>query len=469
MSHVHPKLEFIPQRFTPWVLWITRWLLPILLRVRLRPWLPTGISQIDARNAKTLAELFDKFQAGNIRLLIAFRHPQVDDPLCMFHLLSKDLPKVARHHQIRFRSLIHSHFIYDRGMTIWAGRWLGWFFSRLGGIPIHRGKRIDRTGMKAARQLLLNGQFPLSIAPEGATNGLSEVISPLEPGVAQLGFWCLEDLIKSDRPEDVVIVPIGVRYFYVDPDWTKLDQLFTQLESKIGLPELPLNATSLEAQTAWRYERLLRLAEQLITQMEHFYCQFYRQSLPETVPTLCETEVSRNQILTERLQALLDIALRVAEQYFGLQPNGTPIDRCRRLEEASWNYRYREDIKDLNNLTAIDRGLADWVAEEALLRERHMRLVESLVAVTGNYVKDCPTFDRFAETTLLLFDVMARIEGKKTPRRPRLGWRRAQLSVGEPISLRDRGSDYHANHKAARQAVTQLTQELQSELERLIE
>jgi 1-acyl-sn-glycerol-3-phosphate acyltransferase len=469
MSKVHPKLEFIPQRFNYWVLWLVRWLIPILLRFRLRPWLPVGITQIEAVNAKTFVELFQKFQVGKIRLLIAFRHPQVDDPLCMFYLLSKMLPKVARQHQIRLQSLIHSHFIYDRGMTIWAGRWLGWLFSRLGGIPIHRGKRIDRTGMKAARQLLLNGKFPLSIAPEGATNGLSEVVSPLEPGVAQLGFWCLEDLIKADRPEDVVVVPVGIRYSYINPDWTKLDALFSQLEAEIGLPDLPLSEFSKleESQMAWRYERLLRLAEQLISQMEHFYRQFYRQSLPENVVS-DEISVSRNQVLTERLKVLLDVALRVSEQYFGLQAHGTFIDRCRRLEEASWNCIYREDISDLNSLTAVERGLADWAAEEADLRIRHMRLVESLVAVTGEYVKEEPTFDRFAETTLLLFDVMARVEGKKMPRRPRLGWRRAKLAVGEPISLRDRATADATNHKAARQAVMDLTQELQEGLEKLI-
>ena len=452
MSHVHPQLEFIPQRFTPWVVALTRWLLPILMWFRIRPWLPAGIRNVEAVNAKTLVELYQQFQAGKIRLLIAFRHPHVDDPLCMFYLLSKALPKFVRQHKLSLCLPIHSHFIYDRGMTIWAGRWLGWFFSRLGGLPIHRGKRIDRTGMKAARQLLLSGELPLSIAPEGATNGLSEVVSPLEPGVAQLGFWCLEDLNKANRVEDVAIAPIAIRYFYVNEDWSKLDQLLEQLEGELGLPELEQK----ENLTDWRYQRLIRLAEQLMTQMEKFYHQFYRHSLPE---------IDQDLALIDRLQALLDLALRSSEQYFGLQPNGTVIDRCRRIEEASWNYIYREDIDDLGKLTAIERGLADWIAEEAKLREKHMRLVESLVAVTGNYVRECPSFDRFAETTLLLFDVMARIQGKKMPKRPRLGWRRARITIAEPILLRQRVED---SSKPSRQVVMQVTQELQEKLEKAI-
>jgi len=45
----------------------------------------------------------------------------------------------------------------------------------------------------------------------------------------------------------------------------------------------------------------------------------------------------------------------------------------------------------------------------------HMRLVESFVAVTGTYVLEKPTVERFAETTLLMFDMLARIKGDKPP------------------------------------------------------
>jgi len=38
------------------------------------------------------------------------------------------------------------------------------------------------------RDLFANGKLPMTVAPEGATNGHSEIVSPLERGVAQLGF-----------------------------------------------------------------------------------------------------------------------------------------------------------------------------------------------------------------------------------------------------------------------------------------
>ncbi len=468
IQHAQPPLAFIPPRFNPLVLGITQWLLPIMLRFRLRRWLPAGISHIETVNVEVLVDLYQQFQAGKIRFLMAFHHPEVDDPLCMLYLLSRAVPRVARQQGIRLQYPIHSHFMYERGMTLWAGDWLGWFFSRIGGIPIHRGKKLDWSGMRTARDLFVNGKIPIAIAPEGATNGHSEIISPLEPGVAQLGFWCVENLHKANRPEQVFIVPIGIRYYYVEPPWSKLDWLLSQLEADSGLPVQQIDPLAIDQREELYYQRLLRLGEYLLSEMEEFYRRFYHQNLPELASMESDPSAHPNQVLVARLQRLLDTALRVAEEYFGLQSQGTAIDRCRRLEEAGWSYIYREDLPDLDALPPLKRGLADWVAQEAELRLRHMRLAESFVAVTATYVKEKPTAERFAETALLMFDFIARIKERKIPRRPRLGWRQARITVGEPISVSDRLSTYQTSRQAARQSVTALTQDLQRALEKLI-
>lgn len=440
--------------------------LPALFRLRVRAWLPTGISHVEVVNAKELALLYKRFQAGEIRFILAFRHPEVDDPFSMLYLLSRGVPKAAREHDIPLRSPVHSHFVYDRGMTIWAGDWLGWLFSRLGGIPIHRGKRLDRTGLRAVRELLLNGQFPVAIAPEGATNGHSETVSPLEPGVAQLGFWCAEDLRKQGRSEQVYIVPIGIRYTYPQPIWTRLDRLLSRLEQDTGLPPLTQDATPTED---IRYQQVLRLANHLLSEMEGFYRRFYPQHLTPEADLKPEPDESVNERLMRRLNALLDAALRAAKAHFRLEAQGTIIDRCRRLEEAGWNAIYREDLpEDFSSLPPFQRGLADWGAEEAEIRLRHMRLVESFVAVTADYLQEQPTAERFAEMTLLMFDLVARIKGDDMPARPRLGWRRSRVTVGTPLCVGDRHSDYQRDHASAKQAVADLTQDLQAALEQLI-
>ena len=461
--HAQPPLEFIPPALNPLFLRASQSLLPVWIRWK------TAISQIEADNVEVLVDLYRQFQEGKIRFLIAFRHPSVEDPLCLGYLLSHMLPKVARHRAVSLQHPIHAHFIYDRGIPLWAGSHIGWIASRLGGTSIQRGK-ADWTGLRSARDLFANGRFPMAAAPEGSTNGLSEIVNPLEPGIAQLGFWCAEDLYKAGRGEQVLIVPIGIQYNYLEDPWSAIANLLNELEAASGLPVETLHATSLhqDEETHGLYSRLLRLAEHLLLLMEQFYTRFYHQKLPAVQMTEGQ-ENDINEILAARLQALLNVVLQVAEQYFDLQPKGNFNDRCRRVEQAGWNYIFREEFKDTKVLSALERGLGDRIAEEASMRMWHMRLVESFVAVRSKYIREKPTAERFAETTLLIWDMVNRIKGSNPlSHRPILGKQRVKITVGEPISVSERYPAYQGNRQAARQAVADLTKDLQQSMAGLI-
>ena len=447
---------------------LSYWALPLLLKVRLRPWLPAGIQTVTVQNGETLARLFHHFQSHHIRLLIAFRHVEVDDPLCMGYMFSQVIPALAQQQKIPLKGPIHSHFMYDRGMSLWAGAWLKSFFAWMGGIPVRRGAR-DLKAIKAARAILINGQFPLTIAPEGATNGHSELLSPLESGVAQLAFWGVQDLRQQQRGEAVMVLPVSIRYRYVNPDWGKLDRLLRALEVDSGLA-IPSSSPSETPDVEHYYQRLLRIGTRMLSYTEQVYRRFYHAPLGK------RRDVGEvNGAIVQHLQPLLDQMLKVGERYFGLSSEGELPTRCRRLEEAGWTRIYRDDLKlgesdthrerGSQGVSAMERGFADRLAAESLLQMEHMRLVESMVAVTGHYVKDDPSFERFAETTLLLFDVMQRIKGVKQPTRPRLGWRQAYITIGNPLSATDRWSAYEQNRKAAKEA---LTEEIHQALKRLI-
>ncbi|HBY78347.1 MAG TPA: glycerol acyltransferase, partial [Cyanobacteria bacterium UBA11148] len=126
------------------------------------------------------------------------------------------------------------------------------------------------------------------------------------------------------------------------------------------------------------------------------------------------------------------------------------------------------DFKSLKTVSAVERGLGDRIAEEANLRMWHMRLVETFVAVTGRYVIEKPTVERFAETTLLLWDMVTRIKGDNPFNRPQLGKKRVKMTIGQPLSVSERYSVYQTNRQGARQAVADLTQDLQQTMESLI-
>jgi len=268
-SRAQPPLNFIAPALDTRVLALARWAMPFWIRWR------EHIRQIDVVNADGLVHLCQAFNAGETRFLLAFRHPSPLDSYCLAYLMWQAVPQRARELGIDLKHPVHAHFIYDRGIPLWAGDWVGWIYSRLGGTPIQRGK-VDRQGLRSARQLLANGHFPLA---------------------------------------------------------------------------------------------------------------------------------------------------------------------------------------------AVERGLADREAEEAGLRMGHMRLVENFVAVTGQYVRQRPSAERFAETVMILRDTVCLVQGENPYPRPPLGPQRAQLTVGPPISVSDRWPDYKANRK---QAVAQLTADLQTALEAMI-
>ncbi len=471
VTQAQPALEFIEPKFSPPVWTMARSLLPLWLRWQHQ------IVDVEVRNPEILVDLYQQFQAGKIRFLLAFRHPTPRDPLCISQLLWHTVPQVAKQQNISLRSPTHVHFIYDRGIPLWAGNGVGWLTSRLGGTPIRRGG-IDRVGLRSIRDLFCNGQFPMAASPEGGTNGHNEIITPLEPGIAQFGFWCLDDLKKAERSETVLIVPLGVQYSFVDEPWDRLDQLLQQLEQESGLNEtaVSLSMPITTDQKAVLYQRLYRLGLHLLGKMEAYYLKFYRQSLPEDLiqslnavenTPLMEpgtTPSPANEYLANRLKTLLNACLVVAEEFFQLRPNGTVIDRCRRVEQAGWERIYREDIQR-QSLSEVDQGLADRVAEEASLRLWHMRLVENFVSVTGQYVIEKLTVERFADTLVLIWKTINRMTDKTASQMPNLGSQRVVLTVGEPLSVSDRAGEYQENR---RQAVAHLSQDLQAALEAMI-
>ncbi|MGF1603455.1 MAG: 1-acyl-sn-glycerol-3-phosphate acyltransferase [Thermosynechococcaceae cyanobacterium] len=457
---VQPPLKFLPHKFDPVVIRVVKFLLPAWMRYRL------SIGSIETKDLEILVDLYQKFQAGNLRMLLTFRHPGTADPFVMAYLLWYAVPQAAKKMGVKFKHPIRSFFMYDRGIPLWAGEFVSWLFPRLGGTSIFRGK-ADRQGLRAARDLLANGHIPLSVAPEGGTNEHSELVAPLEPGAAQLGFWCAEDLAKANRSESVYIVPIGIQYAYMNLEWSRLEALLTEMEQSAGVSAaVPVPTGLIPApQADVLYGRLLRLSDRILDVMELFYSRYYHRTFPDLSSDPEIQGCCRNQYLAKRLKSRLEVALQVAEDYFGQIPKGTLSDRCRQLEQAGWNRIYRDDVAQLSPL---EQGLADWVAEEASIKLGHMRLVERISSVTQHYIVQKPTVDRFAEVILIVWKVIENLKGGDPHSPPNLGLKSLRITAGKPLSVTDRWPTYKKDRRHARQEIESLTQELKASLEQMI-
>ena len=447
------SLAFLPPRLDGRVLATARLLLPLWLR-------RSGLRGVTVEGMERLQEPMEAFQEGRSRLLLAFRHPSLDDPAVLAHLLWRDLaragrPRHAEPGRRRFRPRPHAQFLYDRGIPLWAGEGTGWLLSRLGGCSIQRSK-LDLPALRTARALLLDGPHPFAVAPEGATNGHSEVVSPLEPGVAQLALWTADDLQKAGRPEAMTLLPIGLQYRFSAPVWPAIEALLSQLEGEAGRA-----SSDRSLQPDHLYRRLAALAELMLCRLE----DYYRAAHHLPLPPLPETATAAEERLTMRLNRLLEGALQVAERGLAVEPHGDLNERCRRLEQAGWDRLYPSTDLPAAPPSALDRGLAGRLAEETAQSLWHMRLVEAFVAVSGRYVREHPSQERFADTLLILWDTLNRIRGGTPGQRPQLGPRQALIRIGEPLAVLPLLAGYRSDR---RRAVADLTATLQQRLEGLI-
>ncbi len=540
INRYQPALAPIAPVFRPWVLAMVQGLLPLLLRLRIVPWLPAAITRIEVVGDDTLAHCWQRFASGQARLILAFRHVEVDDPLLGLHLLSRVLPRRAARLGLKLPAPLHAQFLFDRGMPLWGGRPLGWLLASLGGVSLRRGREPDWAALRQARQLVLAGRFPFALAPEGATNGHSERIGSLQQGVAQLALWCVDDLRQAGRIETVLLVPIAIQYTYLREDWPRLAALMATLETRIGIlaPGSPIpprhapgqGAVDTSNPAACPYGRLVRLAEAFLDRLEHYYGG-PRELLPkgkdadrdgsrplapgarrsesftaeaftsdsasasaglgEPMPAMARLQNRRLRdgepsqhaaragrcppqplepgqapALGSRIERLVERCLVLAESFFGSSSSGTAEQRCRRLEEQSWRWIYREDLPPRHQLSPLDRALADRAAHGASLAVLPMRLAETFVAVSGSYVAERPSFERFMETSLLIHDALARICGEGLPARPRLGARRARISIGAAIDVSAR---CHGRTKGERrQLLSSLSEDLRQAFEQAL-
>ncbi len=452
LTRVQPPLKVYPPKPSQFLLKFIRLVVPFWL------WGQCGIKQIETRYIDRLVNVTKKFQDEKSRCLLAFRHPTTDDPFAMLYLLAYAVPEQAKEMGIKLRKTPHSSFVYDRGISLWAGEYINWLFPALGGISIFRGK-LDRPALNLMRKQITNGKEPLSMAPEGGTNGKSEMIAELEPGIAQIGFWSAEDLQKEGRTEEMLIVPVGIQYEYSAKAWVTIDQTILTIEKECGV-------TKPEITSDTRYQRLYDLGSYLVQWVSDYYKNFYG-NYASNAP-----EITDSDDLATRIQNLADRILRVAEMNFGIKSKGTAIDRCRRLEQATWDRIFRNDIKGLTQLTQVERSFADQLALEANYSNWHMKIAESIIGVTSDYVRQHPSPSRYVEVLKLMWSVLYRVTERNPDsvfkEAPNFGDRKLIISVAEPLSVSDRLSEYQSSRTAAKECTRKLTEEISNSLNNLI-
>lgn len=424
-----PPLAPLVPRFSKSIYNFLRVISPLYMRFVMR------LRRIRSVHIERILSAYHRFQSGGIRLIIAFRHPTLNEPSLMFLYIANRLRKAARRQGKRLARFPHATFVYDRGVPLWLGAYGNWLLPGVGGISLYRGK-VDPAGLRAIRAAMLDGAHPLCMAPEGANIYQTDIVGKLNPGVAHFGFWCAEDLAKAGRTEEVIILPVSFTYHYRDPRQRWFRSLLGRMETECFTGEKPFTGKTIAKGEAVR--RITRLRERLITDSEEFYARFYRRRPPAH---------NENRSLQERIDALADTALRTAEEYFGITSAGDVVDRQHAAEQAAWDRIYRHDIPAPDALPPYRKALADRIAAEARLRMQHIQLADVLMYVRDDYLNETSTWDMCIESLSLCDGIMARLKGGNVGNHKPKPLADVDVIFGEPLSVNERMDAYRSDRK----------------------
>ena len=276
-------------------------------------------------------------------------------------------------------------------MSAWQVFYKQGFFGKL--ILQHHGCfSVDREGtdMKAFRQatsILQDKQNPMVIFPEGEVYHINERVTPFREGAAAIALTAAR---RADR--DVVCIPCGVKYQYLEDPTENMLALMDRLEQ--GIFWRPRRELAL-------HERIYRFAEgaMALKELEHMG-RTSAGPLPERIDVLAKHVLDQLEEKHELVGADKTIPERVKEIRRQVQ---------NKLHEMS------EDV--------LERGPLEHDLDDVFL-------VLQLFSYPGDYVKERPTIERMAET-LDKFEEDVLGVYTATIR----GERKATVAFGEPIPV----------------------------------
>jgi len=364
-----------------------------------------GITAVEMEGEDYLIDSFRKFQQGQSRLIILFRHPSRWDPPVLAYALNNLLPRAAAKKGTPLPSLPHAQFLYGKDVLSWAGPPAVFAFPRLGHIPVQN-LGTNKEGMNLLRRELTGSRFPIALAPESQINYHVHQCAPLAPGFTSMAQWTLE------AGKEVLILPVALGYRYPTPPGEMAEKLLEKWEAETG------GKTCLDRETSLG-KRLREATHITLKILEDFY----------RIPAGSEGDV------TSRRDRICHSALEEAESIFHLPGRGTILDRVFQIRYTAMGriYPEGENPKDHHPL---NRAILDFRTLEAKAALRHNQIVDVLEYLDPSYI-DAPCSPAcHCEYALNLLDILNRLKGGDISSRYHPRGVTAVVRAGEPLNAR---------------------------------
>ena len=213
----------------------------------------------------------------------------------------------------------------------------------------------DRKALYQAVDILKSKRQPLVIFPEGEVYHCNERVTPFREGPAAIAVMAAR---KADR--EIVVVPCGLRYHYIENPLPDLLTLMDEVETAMFWRPRPDMALP---------ERVYRVAAGMLGLKELEYMGAPQEG---TLP--------------QRIERLIDVLLRRIEEKYqvGNSDTSTP-ERIKQGRQRAINA-----MVDLTEGTKEYRACADDLDD--------LYIAVQLFSYPGDYVAQHPSVDRLAET-----------------------------------------------------------------------
>ncbi len=394
---------FIPPGFSLPLAWGIDFSLPVLLRM------VQNLEGVEIRpeDKKMLRDLRKE------RILYCSNHPTTAEPPVAY--------AVAKTMGARF------HYMASRQVFDWGSGVVGRLIQGIGAYSVLAGT-ADRESIKMSRSILSHPGGKLVVYPEGEpTSGENDSLLPLQPGIAQIGFWGLEDARKLDATADIMVLPAFVKYVYSGTEAAikgDLHSSLKKLERKLGID--PRNRNLLR--------RFLAIGRVLLEKEEASY------SISPASLTDWDYRVGRVR------HAVLDqVADRI--QVKGYNRNADAIEKLRFLLSILEMIAVKYPDPRLPD---VDEKTLEWAREEC-------EKAYLFIVTRPEYLISHPSAERFYEW---LGRYETYILGKTSARN-----RKAHVRFTEPLSLARYYPEYKKNRK---QGIETMLRDLKDSLERLM-
>jgi len=346
-----PDVKIPPPRVSKFYIFIVS----ILIKPYL--FLLFGMAKILLRGEAFVFDAFKRALSKKSRCIIAFRHPDGREPQLLASFFLFKLKTLAAKNKIHFEHNPHAIFVYGYEVVRWGGALARIFMPNLGAIPIHHTK-IDSKGMARIYDTILDGQYPIALAPEGQVSYSSDSLPRLEQGVIRIGFQAANQMNASKLASKNIdcpleILPLSVHYRYGRGGKIAMEKLLNRLEKFCGFSKR-------ETKTLSFTERLSKCRDFILQINESRY------------------HIKNEASLTfdQRLDRVVNAALETSERLLGLKSEGDFFPRLYKVRHDCWDRIFLPGTDSLEKVPSVKRAVMDLGAGEAWHISRHQELAD---------------------------------------------------------------------------------------------